>query len=930
MTNEANASGSDRTANVQALADAGFSLVVGVGFAFSPDINTIAPDYPDTSFMIVDGYATCGTACGLDNDDLANVADFVFKEQEGSFLVGAAAALKCECDTIGFLGGQTGPLIQKFEAGYTAGAKAVNPNIKVLVEYIGDDVGAFNDPIKGEALSTKMYDDGAEIIYHASGASGAGLFNAAVKADKLAIGVDSDQYLTASAEQQPLILTSMLKRVDVAVYNAIEQVGSGTFAAGATVFGMAEDGVDFSTVEHGRADAGHHRPARGVQGPDHRGRHRRPRGPDQGLIRKADERMTNEHGAGRGSAPPLVVLEHITKRFPGVLANDDVSLELRPAEVHALIGENGAGKSTLMRVLYGMYPADGGTITVRGQEVKIASPRDAIALGIGMVHQHFVLVDPFTVTENIILGNEGRAVLDTADAERRVSELADTYGFHVQPDAVIEELSVGEEQRVEILKALYRGVEILILDEPTAVLTPIETQDLFGNLRNLRDAGKTIVFISHKLDEVMQIADRITVLRRGAVVGETTPAETSKAKLAEMMVGRPVLFRLEKPQVEIGAPVLHVDGLEGSGKLHGLSFDVRAGEILGVAGVEGNGQRELAETLIGLRTPDAGEILLDQTSIAGWSVKDVRNAGVGYIPEDRHEQGLVLDMTIWENVGPGTPRRRGVLEPHRRPVHQEGEGAGRQAGEAVRRAHAEHRRHRQHVVRREPAEADPGARAGDGSQAADRGPAHARARRRRDRVRLVADPGAEGGGARGPVDLRRARRDLRAVRSDRDALRGADHGRVRARRRAGGHRGRHARRRRARGDRLMATTEVAAPIAEPKIRSEWLERLVGQPLALLGSLAIALALGALLIIAYGESPVDVYGAILRFSFGSLDGFGYVLAIATPLIFSALAVAVCFKGGMFNIGVEGQYLVGMVTAAWAATTLTSSPARSTWW
>lgn len=360
--------------------------------------------------------------------------------------------------------------------------------------------------------------------------------------------------------------------------------------------------------------------------------------------------MTTEHGAGREGAPPLVVLEHITKRFPGVLANDNVSLELRPAEVHALIGENGAGKSTLMRVLYGMYPADHGRIVVRGQDVKIASPRDAIGLGIGMVHQHFVLVDPFTVTENIILGNEGQAVLDTTAAEQRVLDLADTYGFHVKADAVVEDLSVGEEQRVEILKALYRGVEILILDEPTAVLTPGETQDLFGNLRNLRDAGKTIVFISHKLDEVMQIADRITVLRRGAVVGETTPAESTKAKLAEMMVGRPVLFRLEKPDVEIGVPVLHVEGLEGSGKLNGLSFDVRAGEILGVAGVEGNGQRELAETLIGLRAPDAGQILLDETSIAGWSVKDVRNAGVAYIPEDRHEQGLVLDMTIWENV----------------------------------------------------------------------------------------------------------------------------------------------------------------------------------------------------------------------------------------------------------------------------------------
>jgi basic membrane protein A len=247
VTNEANATGSDRDQNVQALADAGFDVVVGVGFAFSPGINTIAPDYADTSFMIVDGYATCGTACGLTNDAdaIPNVADYTFKEQEGSFLVGAAAALKCQCDTIGFLGGQTGPLIEKFQAGYEAGAKAINPDITVLVEYIGDDVTAFNDPVKGEALSTKMYDEGAEIVYHAAGASGAGLFNAAVKANKLAIGVDSDQYLTASAEQQPLILTSMLKRVDVAVYNAIKAVGEGTFG-GSFVFGMAEDGVDYA------------------------------------------------------------------------------------------------------------------------------------------------------------------------------------------------------------------------------------------------------------------------------------------------------------------------------------------------------------------------------------------------------------------------------------------------------------------------------------------------------------------------------------------------------------------------------------------------------------------------------------------------------------------------------------------------------------
>jgi basic membrane protein A len=248
VTNEANSTGSDRDQNLQALADAGFNLVIGVGFAFSPGVNTIAPDYPDTSFMIVDGYATCGTACGLTNDaeEIPNVVDYTFKEQEGSFLVGAAAVLKCQCKTIGFLGGQTGPLIEKFQAGYEAGAAQIDPEVEVLVEYIGDDTTAFNDPVKGEQLSTAMYDDGAEIIYHAAGASGAGLFNAAVEAQKFAIGVDSDQYLTASPEQQPLILTSMLKRVDVSVFNAIEAVGAGTLG-GSQVFGMAEDGVDYAT-----------------------------------------------------------------------------------------------------------------------------------------------------------------------------------------------------------------------------------------------------------------------------------------------------------------------------------------------------------------------------------------------------------------------------------------------------------------------------------------------------------------------------------------------------------------------------------------------------------------------------------------------------------------------------------------------------------
>jgi simple sugar transport system ATP-binding protein len=357
-----------------------------------------------------------------------------------------------------------------------------------------------------------------------------------------------------------------------------------------------------------------------------------------------------EGGEAERDTAPLVVLERITKSFPGVVANDGVDLDLLPGEIHALVGENGAGKSTLMRVLYGLYPPDAGRILVRGREVKISSPRQAISEGIGMVHQHFMLVDRFTVAENVALGAEGGRVWDEDAAADRVRELAETYGLAVDPEALVEDLGVGEEQRVEIIKALYRGVDLLILDEPTAVLTPAEAKDLFHNLRTLRDAGKTVVFISHKLDEVLAVADRITVLRRGKVVGETRPSETTKQQLAEMMVGRPVLFRLEKPAVEMGGPVLRVDRLKLGKVLNGVGFEVHAGEILGLAGVEGNGQLELAETIMGLRKPESGGVTLDLQDITGASVSQVRGRGVAYVPQDRHARGLVLDMPLWENA----------------------------------------------------------------------------------------------------------------------------------------------------------------------------------------------------------------------------------------------------------------------------------------
>ena len=371
------------------------------------------------------------------------------------------------------------------------------------------------------------------------------------------------------------------------------------------------------------------------------------------------ETATGDHAERSGV--PLIALHQVTKRFPGVVANDAVDLTLEKGEIHALIGENGAGKSTLMRVLYGLYPPDGGHIEVHGEKVKINSPRAALALGIGMVHQHFVLVDRFTVAENIILGAEGGPLVDLDRAVKHIEEQAQGYGFKVDARKRIDDLSVGEQQRVEILKALFRGVDVLILDEPTAVLTPAETKDLFENLRALKDDGKTIVFISHKLDEVLDIADRITVLRRGKIVGETTPSDTSKEKLAEMMVGREVLFRLEKPDVDSGKPLLQVEGLNLASKLHDVDLQVAAGEILGIAGVEGNGQRELAEVLIGLRSPDSGRITLDGKDITGRSVKQNRSLGCAFVPEDRHERGLVLNMSLWENSVLGRQSRAQYL-----------------------------------------------------------------------------------------------------------------------------------------------------------------------------------------------------------------------------------------------------------------------------
>jgi ABC-type uncharacterized transport system ATPase subunit len=354
---------------------------------------------------------------------------------------------------------------------------------------------------------------------------------------------------------------------------------------------------------------------------------------------------------------PLLELRGITKQFPGVLANDRIDFELAKGEVHALLGENGAGKSTLMNILYGLYHPDEGEIRLKGEHVRIGSPRDAIDLGIGMVHQHFMLIPVMTVAENIVLATEPTKgpFLDLRSAEQRVRELSTQFGLAVRPAARVASISVGMQQRAEILKALYRGAEILILDEPTAVLTPQEARELFEIIRSLQAEGKSIIFISHKLNEVLEIADRITVLRQGKRIDTVPRAGATPEGLARLMVGREVVLRVEKPPAEPGDTLLEVADLtvlddRGLEAVRGTSFEVRAGEIVGIAGVDGNGQTELIDALTGLRRPSSGRIVAAGKDITSAGSRECLDLGVGHIPEDRQLRGLVLDFTLAENL----------------------------------------------------------------------------------------------------------------------------------------------------------------------------------------------------------------------------------------------------------------------------------------
>jgi simple sugar transport system ATP-binding protein len=348
-----------------------------------------------------------------------------------------------------------------------------------------------------------------------------------------------------------------------------------------------------------------------------------------------------------------VQLRGIGKRFPGVIANHDVDVTIRPGTVHALIGENGAGKSTLMKILYGVQRPDDGTITIEGRQVALKSPTEAIEAGVGMVFQHFMLADNLTVLENMVLGAEKlHGIGDGARAEIR--RLSERFGFDLDPDVLVERLGVAARQRLEIAKVLYRGARIIILDEPTAVLVPQEVDALFGNLRELKDAGNSVLFISHKLDEVLAIADDITVMRRGTTVGTADPATATKQELAELMVGS----ELPSPEteestvtdtVQLSLSDITLTDEFGRNLLTDVSLSIRRGEVLGIAGVEGNGQAELVETIMGMRIPTSGRIMLGDDDVTHWHTRRLREAGIGYIPEDRHRHGLLLDAPLWEN-----------------------------------------------------------------------------------------------------------------------------------------------------------------------------------------------------------------------------------------------------------------------------------------
>ncbi len=599
---------------------------------------------------------------------------------------------------------------------------------------------------------------------------------------------------------------------------------------------------------------------------------------------------------------PALELKDIDKRYGQTLANDGASIAVASGTVHAIVGENGAGKSTLMKVAYGQERADSGSLRIKGRQVALErhEPRAAIAAGLGMVHQHFMLVPTLTVTENVMLGAEHRRgpFLDRQRGAREVAALAARFGFGVDPDARIEDLSVGEQQRVEILKVLWRGCDVLILDEPTAVLTPGEVRELFAMLRALASEGTTIVLITHKLDEVLAIAEHITVMRRGKVIDTFVAASASPTELARAMVGREVLLRVDKPPAKPNGAVLRVQDLfvrsGGSARVRGVSFELCRNEILGVAGVAGNGQSELVLALAGLAPVSGGRVLLEGIDITRASVAERIAAGVAHVPEDRHARGVILEATMGENL---------LLGQHRRFASRWG------LDRAAMRAHAE-QLVADYDIR--PTALDTPVRALSGGNQQKLVMARALTQPGA-RILLCAQPtrGVDVGAIEALHQRLIAARDaglavllVSAELAELEAL--ADRVMVMY------------------GGAVVATldaAELAAEDARERIGA-WMTGAGGRGMSALRrqvytvaiALLVAMACGSILILIVGQSPARVYTLLLARTWGEAYGIGQVLFKATPLVFTGLAVAVAFRVGLFNIGAEGQMVVGAFAAA----------------
>ena len=646
--------------------------------------------------------------------------------------------------------------------------------------------------------------------------------------------------------------------------------------------------------------------------------------------------------AGADQALPAVELRGVTKRFPGVVANRDVDLRVARGEVHAVVGENGAGKSTLMKTLYGMHRPDEGQVLLDGREVHLDSPSDAIDAGIGMVHQHFMLADQLTVLENVVLGSEPRrgVTLDTRAARRRIAEVGDAYGLDVDPDRLVEDLGVGERQRVEILKVLYRGARVLILDEPTAVLVPQEVDELFANLDELRREGLTVVFISHKLDEVLAVADTVTVLRRGTTVGTVRTDETSAEDLARLMVGGTLPDPGERVDREPGREVLRVDGLtvrdDGRTLVDDVTFTVRGGQVLGVAGVEGNGQAELVDALLGLRPAARGTVHLDTgdgpVDVTDEPTRRRRERGIGFVPEDRQRSALLLDAPLWENRVLGHQTRSPVA---RGPLLDR--GAARRDAERVvaeydvrtpgvdTSAHALSGGNQQKfVVGRElsgtPALlvlAHPTRGVDVGAQAA----IWARVREAQDAGQAVLLVSADldeliglsdrllvllRGGVVAEVDPATVTPAALGAAMTGAATTGAtDDGRRKDRRDDGVLR--------RRDDVRPLRRDVPDHVGPGRRVTERLLRLGTTLVAPVAAVALALVLASAALLATGEQPLEVYRLMLEYGVEPRSVAAW-MDQAVPYYLSGIAVAIGFRMGLFNIGVDGQYRVAAFAAA----------------